>query len=186
MNLKNFIGKNQLACMRDCCKGEEGPYFIEMIGNLKKMIAAMPKTYETEDLSDTEKMVTLHYFKGGADWYIIERDAGSPDDNVQGVQAQAYGFSCLNGDRINAEFGYICIDELIRFGVELDLYYTPESVKDLKERYGKTSADDVTSDDLINQYMSEGVCPALDGCTVELDGHCPHGSPSVVLSAGLI
>lgn len=184
MNLTQFIGENQLSCMRSLCRGEEGEHFREKIAEIKNIIATMPKTYETE--GQENKKAFLHYFKGDSDWYIIERDAGSPDDEEQGIQRQAYGFACLNGDHINAEFGYIAIDELIRYGVELDLYYTPESVKVIKARYEKYSEDDTLDGDDVIDYMSEGVCPALDGCIVELDGHCPHGSPSVVLSAGLI
>ncbi len=59
MNLNQFIGKNQLTCMKDDCKGEEGQYFREMIETLKKTIATMPKTYETEGKGD-EAPVTLH------------------------------------------------------------------------------------------------------------------------------
>lgn len=135
MNLNQFIGENQLACMRDACRGEEGQYFRDMITNLKKTIAGMPKTYETDDMLTIDKVATLHYFKGGSDWYIIEKDAGSPDDPEQGIQRHAYGFACLNGDTDNAEFGYIAIDELIHYGVELDLYYTPERITAITERF---------------------------------------------------
>jgi hypothetical protein len=33
---------------------------------------------------------------------------------------------------------------------------------------------------------SEGSCEALDGCTVEPDGECAHGFPSVLRAAGVI
>ena len=135
MELNQFIGKNQLACMLDACKGEEGQYFRDMIDTLKKTLATMPKTYETDGMGD-DAPVTLHYFYGGSDWYIVERDAGSPDDEDQGIQRQAFGFACLNGDTQNAEMGYIAINELIRRGVELDLYYTPESINAIKSRLG--------------------------------------------------
>ena len=125
MNLKQFIGKDQLRVMREACHGEEGAFFKTMIENLQKQIAAMPKTYETDGQGGAAR-AHLHYFKGGSDWYIIERDAGSPDDEVKGIQTQAFGFACLNGDSENAELGYISIDELIRHGVELDLYWQPK------------------------------------------------------------
>ena len=48
MNLKHFIGRNQLACLRDAMAGEEAPYFRDLIEDLKATIAAMPKTYDTE------------------------------------------------------------------------------------------------------------------------------------------
>ncbi len=193
MNLNQFIGKSQLSEMNSACRGEEGQYFRDMIAKLKKQIATMPKTYETEDLGD-DAPVTLHYFYGGSDWYIVERDAGIPDDEEPGIQRQAFGFACLNGDYLNAEWGYIAIDELIRHGVELDLYYKPQTKRDIKAKYGEQTAEsdddyvDVPQEE-IEGWLADGTCPAVgcdDGCYVELDGHCPHGKPSVVLSMGLI
>lgn len=138
MNLNQFIGRDQLSVMNSACRGEEGEYFKAMIENLKNKISAMPKTYETEDQGD-ETIATLHYFNGGSDWYITERDAGSPDDEIEGVQAQAFGFACLNGDFENAEMGYISIKELIENGVELDLHYTPETIGKIKARFEKAA-----------------------------------------------
>ncbi len=134
MELNQFIGKSQLSVInRMARQGEEREYFKTMILKLKGTIEAMPKTYET-DGQGNETIATLHYFKNGSDWYIIEKDAGSPDDKIQGIQAQAFGFACLNGDTQNAELGYISIEELIRNEVELDLYYKPETLGNIKER----------------------------------------------------
>jgi hypothetical protein len=133
MYLKNFIGQHQLAVMLQACHGEEGEFFRKLMEDLEARIAAMPKTYET-DGSPGKDLATLHYFKGGSDWWIIEKDAGSPDDEVEGIQAQAFGLACLNGDVENAELGYISIAELIKHGVELDLYYKPESIGTIKAR----------------------------------------------------
>ena len=41
-------------------------------------------------------------------------------------------------------------------------------------------------DDQLAEWLDAGVCEALDGCSVELDGHCPHGQPSWLLHLGLI
>ena len=38
----------------------------------------------------------------------------------------------------------------------------------------------------MQNWMYDGVAKATDGCTVEPDGHCPHGRPSWLLVAGLI
>ncbi len=138
MNLNNFIGHNQLSVMKRNCRGEEGQYFRDMIKTLKKTIATMPKTYETDGQGD-EAIATLHYFNSSSDWYIVERDAGSPDDEVQGVQAQAHGFAVLNGDYECAESGYISIQELIENGVELDLYYKPQTIAQIKAVYEKAA-----------------------------------------------
>jgi hypothetical protein len=129
MNLNQFIGKSQIAVLEEAIKGEEGLHFSQMLLTLYDNILAIPKPYETEDQGDAAP-VRLHYFKGGSDWYIIERD-------IDGDQIQCFGFACLNGDKQNAEFGYINIAELIKYGVELDLYYKPQTVEDIKRKYGK-------------------------------------------------
>ena len=127
MDLKYFISKNQLSVIRSNCKGEEGGYFKAIIEDLEAKISTMPKTYET-DVQGDDAIATLHYFLGSSDWYIVERD--QEED-----QFQAFGFTCLNGDRQNAEFGYINIEELIQSGVELDLYYKPETIGTIKARF---------------------------------------------------
>ena len=140
LKMNQFIGKSQLAAMKSACRGEEGQYFRDMINSLKITLATMPKTYETEDIPADMKKATLHYFNGGSDWYITEKDTGSLDDEIPGEQQQAYGFACLNGDTENAELGYISIKELIENGVELDLYYAPETLGAIKARFEKTAA----------------------------------------------
>ncbi len=127
--LKQFISLSELRAIKENTRGEEGEFFRKMISDLKATIANMPKTYETEGMGD-DAMVSLHYFLGSSDWYIIEKD--SEDE-----QLQAFGFACLNGDKQNAELGYISIEELIENGVELDLYYKPEKIGDLKKKFEK-------------------------------------------------
>ena len=129
MELNQFIGKGQIAVLEEAIKGEEGLHFSQMLLTLYNNILSIPKPYETEDQGDVAS-VRLHYFNGGSDWYIIERD-------IDGEQIQCFGFACLNGDKQNAEFGYINIAELIKYGVELDLYYKPQTVEDIKRKYGK-------------------------------------------------
>jgi len=133
MDLNQFIGKSQLSAMREACRGEEGAFFRAMMKELEITFDTMPKTYGTDGQGD-EALATLHYFMGGSDWWIVEKDAGSPDDVEQGIQGQAFGYTCLNGDTQNAELGYISIEELIQYGVELDLYYTPEKIGAIKAR----------------------------------------------------
>ena len=138
MELKHFIGRDQLSVVLAACKGEEGKYFRDMLTTLKSTLENMPKSYETDGQGD-EATATLHYFNGGSDWYITEKDAGVPGDEEQGVQLQAFGLACLNGDTENAEMGYISIEELIWHGVELDLYYTPETIGVIKARFEKAA-----------------------------------------------
>ena len=127
MNLKHFVGQDQMQCLRDACKGEEGEYFKQIVLKLKSHIVCMPKTYETDGQGD-DVVVMLHYFRGGSDWWVIERDAELNE------QIQAFGYVCLNGDVDNAELGYINIEELIRYGVEVDLYFEPVTLREVKEK----------------------------------------------------
>jgi len=68
----------------------------------KERLAKIPKLYETEETPLEDKLIHLHFFIGGCDWYIAERS----DDGL------FWGFACLNGDLQNAEWGYISFTEL--------------------------------------------------------------------------
>ena len=69
----------------------------------KKQLAKLPKLYETESVPLKDKIIHLHFFIGGCDWYIAEFDT---DDNM------FFGCSILNQDYQNAEWGYISFSEL--------------------------------------------------------------------------
>ena len=68
----------------------------------KDRLAMIPKLYETEDIQLQDKMIHLHFFIGGCDWYIAEYDG----------EDLFWGFAILNGDLQNAEWGYISFSEL--------------------------------------------------------------------------
>ena len=125
--LRNFIGKRQLAAMVSYAKhSEERDFFLAKIEEYASRVATMPKTYE-QDGKGGDAVVYLHYFWGGSDWYIIERD-------TEDEQHQAFGYAILNGDICNAELGYISIEELAGHGVELDLHWQPKTLREVKER----------------------------------------------------
>jgi hypothetical protein len=106
--LKPFLSTAQYQAMLKYCKGEEGEFFESKFEEMADRIKIMPKTYETEKTADP--VVTLHYFLGGSDWYIIEKDM---EDGV----SQAFGYAILNGDLMCAELGYISITELVETGL---------------------------------------------------------------------
>ena len=81
---------------------------------------ALPLPYGTEDQGD-DAIAHLHYFRGGMDAWITERDS-----SVE--QHQAYGLIDLGH---GAELGYISIQELIDNNMELDLYWSPKPLKDI-------------------------------------------------------
>jgi hypothetical protein len=87
----------------------------------------MPVTYATDGQGD-DATVHLHYFTGGCDWYITEKDAGTPDEPGQ---RQAFGLANLG---YGGELGYISIAELIANGAELDLYWRAVPLRTVKAK----------------------------------------------------
>ena len=65
-------------------------------------LARLPRLYETEQVGLQDKLIHLHFFIGGCDWYAIEFDG----------QDTFWGFAILNGDNLNAEWGYFSLTEL--------------------------------------------------------------------------
>ena len=120
-NLSQFVSKNQLQIIRDIYEGEEGTYFINKMVELDELIRTMPKTYEQDGKGD-KAVAYLHYFRGGMDWYITERD-------MESDQYQAFGLANLG---YGGELGYISIVELMQNDIELDLYFEPTEIGYLK------------------------------------------------------
>ena len=67
----------------------------------KERLAKIPKLYQTESIPLKDKMIHLHFFIGGCDWYISEFDG----------EDIFWGFAILNNDLQNAEWGYISFSE---------------------------------------------------------------------------
>ena len=67
----------------------------------KERLAKIPKLYETERIPLKDKMVCLHFFIGGSDWYAVEYDKDI-----------YFGFVVLNNDYDMAEWGYFSLSEL--------------------------------------------------------------------------
>jgi hypothetical protein len=90
----------------------------------QKQLAKLPPLYSTEGVELKEKIVRMHFFLGGSDWWAVEY---SPEKEL------FFGFVCLGGDKQNAEWGYFSLPELVvqRFsGMEIDrdLYWTVRPV----------------------------------------------------------
>lgn len=126
--LARFMSYEQRLMLRSLLNGEEGEHFAELINGLVERIEAMPKTYETDGQGD-DAIVHLHYFKGSVDAWVTERDKGDPDDAEHPMQYQAFGKVSIGYE---PELGYVNIQELIDNGVELDLYWTPKTLKEVR------------------------------------------------------
>ncbi|MBT3255222.1 MAG: DUF2958 domain-containing protein [Deltaproteobacteria bacterium] len=68
----------------------------------KGRLKALPKLYETEHVPLKDKLVHLHFFVSGCDWYICETDG----------KDVLWGFCILNNDYQMAEWGYVSLSEL--------------------------------------------------------------------------
>jgi hypothetical protein len=68
----------------------------------KERLATLPCLYETEHILLKDKLIHLHFFIAGCDWYIAEYDG----------MDLFWGYAILNDDHDNAEWGYISFHEL--------------------------------------------------------------------------
>ncbi|WP_041280587.1 DUF2958 domain-containing protein [Desulfosudis oleivorans] len=66
------------------------------------MLQRIPKLYETEHVPLTDKLIYMHFFIGGCDWFVAEYDGNDI----------FFGYAILNNDYYNAEWGYFSLSEL--------------------------------------------------------------------------
>jgi hypothetical protein len=95
----------------------------------KERLARIPKLYETEETQLEDKLIHLHFFLGGCDWYISEYDGDT----------LFWGFACLNGDLQNAEWGYVSFAELqslsigpLEIDCELEEFWQVKPAKEIE------------------------------------------------------
>ncbi len=97
----------------------------------KERMKRLPKLYDTEHIHAEDKTIAMHFYFGECHWYIVEFDG----------EDLMFGFVILNGDHLNAEWGYISLNELCEIDIEgamivHDVYWTPKraiEVKNIKE-----------------------------------------------------
>jgi hypothetical protein len=121
--LRRFMPTAELDTIIDNIRSEEGEYFHDLIVEWAAKIRTMPKTYE-QDGKGEEAVAHLHYFSGSGDWYITEKDQ-------EAAQHQAFGLADFYHD--GGELGYISIVELIRAGIELDVHWTPKTLREIRK-----------------------------------------------------
>jgi hypothetical protein len=125
-----FIGASQWSAIAHGLRGEEKDFFLLKMMKLGQIIRDMPRTGQTDGQGD-DAVAHLHYFAGGrASWYITEKDIGAADDRREDFQSQAFGLADLFGD--GGELGYISIPEILAAGGELDLYWRPKTLGDIR------------------------------------------------------
>lgn len=117
--LKGFVGMRQLLILADLMLGEEGQHFIDTVCKFADRIKAMPVTGKNRG---PNPIAYLHFFKGGYDAYITEKDV------IEGEQNQASGSASFG---YGFERGYISLIELAENNVELDLYFEPTPLNEI-------------------------------------------------------
>lgn len=93
----------------------------------KQRLEKIPRLYETEDIPVRDKLIYLHFFIGGCDWYVCEYDG---DDLF-------FGFAILNDDYEMAEWGYVSFSELK--AISIDGYFEIDCVREENWQVQKAS-----------------------------------------------
>ena len=91
-------------------------------------LAKIPVFYSTEKVPLKEKIIYMHFFLGGCDWYAAEYD---PESRI------FFGFAILNDDLEMAEWGYFSLQELSDVKVEFlevdrDLHFEPQKAMEIE------------------------------------------------------
>ena len=124
---RGIIGGMQLHNLRrHCLRGEEAEFFAEKMTEIRTTVEGMPALYETDGMG-ADAPVSLHYFRGGMDWFITE--AEDPENGIM------FGFACL-GDPAFAELGSIGVAELTDNDVELDFHWSKKPLGEAKKGIG--------------------------------------------------
>jgi hypothetical protein len=91
-------------------------------------LSKLPRLYETDHIDCKDKIIHMHFFIGGCDWYAAEFDG----------RDRFFGFVNLN-DQMNAEWGYFLLSELDDInvnGIEIDydLHWQPRKFSEIWQR----------------------------------------------------
>ena len=86
----------------------------------QEQLGKVPGLYQTENVEHEDKIIAIHFFIAGCNWYVAEYDG----------EDIFFGFVNLN-DPQNAEWGYFSLKELDEInikGIEVDndLYWQPK------------------------------------------------------------
>ena len=123
--LISYINSNQLFLIIQLAEeSEEKQFFIDKLKEIQETINNIPPLYSQEDKGE-EALYLIHYFVGGADWYISEISEPDEEGNII-----AFGYADLGFGA--GELGYSVINEIISVA-EIDLHWTPKTLKQIKK-----------------------------------------------------
>jgi hypothetical protein len=134
-----FLGRLQARLVETLIRtSEERDFFIGKMVELESLIGSMPGTYEQRELG-MNSIAHLHYFTGGADWWIIEKDKGHPEDDPEDFQAQMYGYARFAHMPEYADTGYISLPEIIKAGAELDFHWKARTLAEIADMHAEAA-----------------------------------------------
>jgi hypothetical protein len=92
--------------------------YSDEMERLNRIAGTIPAIGATEGMK--EHPAILHYFYGGTDIYICEFDG----------KDEMFGFTILNGDLDNSEWGYISLSEITSIPLlNIDYYFEEQSIE---------------------------------------------------------
>jgi hypothetical protein len=93
--------------------------FADALERLEQQLKICPKLRATD--GKKEHPAIFHYFYGGTDMYICEYD---PDEDL------LFGYTILNGDLDNSEWGYTSLSEIRGISVlNIDYHFEAQSIE---------------------------------------------------------
>jgi len=123
ISTRSLILETMVSCLRKS-KGEK------VVWNMptKEVLSKIPGLYETEHLPLSEKIIHLHFFFAGSDWYIAEYDG----------KDLFWGYCILGNDFMSAEWGYISFEELREikikgFEIESEADWQPRKASEIEK-----------------------------------------------------
>ena len=125
-----FMPFCQLTTVMDTITGEIGDAedcekldYLRLLNEMGNIIEQMPLS--TTQGNGGDSIVHLHYYCGGNDWWITQKD-------IAGPQLQAFGVVSLSSNY--PEFGYISIETLrMQPYVELDFNWVPKKLNEIEQ-----------------------------------------------------
>lgn len=147
--LRGFMSNSQKSAVQFGLNGEEKAFFQDKMIELADIVRTMPKVYGQDGKGD-QAIAYLHYFKGGMNWYITEKDS-------EAEQLQAFGLADLGQGF--PEIGYINLVEVTQIGAELDFNWKPKTLAAIKA--GRVGGDEDQEDD--SAALQESFNTALAG-----------------------
>jgi hypothetical protein len=141
--LRTWMPTHQQKAVKEIISGEGGEDYVKtVLKPLEEQLSQVPKLYSTEDTALNDKIIHVHFFTGGTDIYVAEWDG----------EDLLFGYTILNGDEQNAEWGYSSLKEITSLQpsnpfnqIELDFFWIAKTfaevmgIKPLKEEVVKVN-----------------------------------------------